>query len=464
MNVISAGSVTAETDPAHKIFAPEHLLQVLDMLTDQSQFCIAYSGGLDSHVLLHAMSELAKQQGINVRAVHINHGLNPDANQWEQHCREVCHHLGVEFISESVQLNIESGDSVEARARDVRYGCFEKLLHPHENLITAHTKNDQAETLLLQLMRGSGVKGLAAMPAKKYFSRGYLLRPLLTFTREQLQTYANQHALKWVEDDSNFAMRFDRNYIRHQIIPKLQERWPEMLTTFTRSAKHCASSAELLDELADIDLKWVSDETNQSLLINALLQLSKQRQRNVLRRWIILCGHRMPHTKHLDQIDESVLQASEDAQPKVSWGNVEIRRYQNRLYLMNALVPHDASRVIPWDLKKSMSLPGDLGTLAMERVKGFGISKNCDVSNITIRFRQGGESCRPKDRNETHSLKKLWQAWEVPPWQRDRIPLIYDGDTLIAVVGYCICEGYAAKGDEEGIDITLVSSSHYSCK
>lgn len=459
MNVINAGLVTARTNAVHDMFTSDPLFQILSLLTNQPYFCIAYSGGLDSHVLLHAMNNIvAKHPEIKLRAIHINHGLHANADRWERHCAQVCDHLGVEFDSQSVTLNIKPGDSLEAKARYARYGCFEKLLRANENLLIAHTKNDQVETLLLQLLRGAGVKGLAAMPEKKSFSQGFLLRPLLAFTRKQLEEYADQYAIKWIEDDSNLEMRFDRNYIRHQVMPKLQQRWPEALTTLTRSGKHCAESAQLLDVLADIDLKSVHDGSQKTVCISSLEQLSKARQRNVMRRWFVTQGHRVPNTKHLERIFKTVLGACESAQPQVNWDNSEIRRYQNRLYLMTPLLPHDSSQIISWNLQGSLKLPDDLGTLTAKKVIDYGICAMLDFNNITVRFRQGGERCRPLGRQETHSLKKLFQEWKVPPWQRDRIPLIYNGDTLIAVVGYCICEGYAVKKNEEGYDIVINNS------
>ena len=454
MNAINAGSVTVKRNTTHDMFNPTQLSKILGTLTEQLNFCVAYSGGLDSHVLLHAMCAIASEHpAINVRAIHINHGLNPNADAWAQHCCRVCENLGVEFIACALNLAVKPGDSVEAVARTARYECFANLLQPGENLITAHTQNDQAETLLLQLLRGSGVKGLAAMPIKKTFAHGYLLRPVLTFTREALQEYANAHALQWIEDDSNLALRFDRNYIRHEIMPTLRTRWPQALTTLSRAAEHCAESAALLDQLADMDLKWVSDEFNKALLISALTQLSAQRQRNVLRRWIVLQGHQAPNAKHVQQILATILYASADAQPQLRWDNLEMRRYQDRLYLMALLPRHDATQIIPWDLTTPLTLPSSLGKLTAQTVTNYGISAALNGANITVRFRQGGERCRPVGRKETHALKKLFQDWEIPPWQRDRVPLIYADDTLIAVVGYCVCANYAAQQNQKGYDI-----------
>ena len=428
------------------MFTTDHLWQTLEPLTDRPMFCIAYSGGLDSYVLLYAMSQLMSQHPeLTCRAVHINHGLHPKAAQWEDHCAVICKQLGIAFISRRLHLQIKPGDSVEAVARSARYDCLSKIIKPNEYLLTAHTQNDQAETVVLQLLRGAGVKGLAAMPVKKIFAAGYLIRPLLTFTRDDLQVYANQHELKWIADDSNVNLRFDRNYIRHQVLPVLQVRWPQCLKTLARSAQHCAESAALIDELADIDLKLVSDDAKKNLFVVPLLALSAARQRNVLRRWIQTKGYPIPNTKQLMEMRETVLLASEDAQPCFTWNQAEIRRYQHRLYILKPLLNHAANQRLTWDFQTELVLPDQLGKLTATKKQGEGISVTGDMTKITVRFRHGGERCQPTGRKESHSLKHLLQEWKIPPWERDRIPLIYCGDTLIAVVGYCIGEGFAAK-------------------
>ncbi len=314
------------------MFAFSQLEIILSHTAKHPHFCIAYSGGVDSHVLLHAMAQLRDQnKEWVVRAVHINHGLHPNADSWEAHCREICTSLKIPLTTEKIQLDIKPGDSIEEMARNARYAAFEEQIERGENLLTAHTQNDQAETLLLQLLRGSGVKGLSAMPIKKPLGTGYLVRPLLECTRDDVITYARQNDLRWIEDDTNVEQRFNRNYLRHEIFPLLRRRWPEVFLMMSRSATHCAESAALLDELADLDLQTLSHENKLS--VRALLLLSDIRRRNVLRRWIRQHGFRVPNKKHLEQIEKDVLLSAKDAKPIFSWGVAEIRRRGDLLSL-----------------------------------------------------------------------------------------------------------------------------------
>ncbi|AAO91006.1 tRNA lysidine(34) synthetase TilS [Coxiella burnetii] len=435
------------------VFTPEKLLKFITTLTSNSNFCIAYSGGIDSHVLVHAMSHLCQEHPWQLRALHINHGLNPKANDWENHCQQICNRLKIPFQSERVTLSLQPGDSIEAVARKARYAIFQQALSENETLLTAHTENDQAETFLLQLLRGAGVKGLSAMPAKRKLGKGELVRPLLAITRDDLKKYAEKNNLRWVEDDTNLELRFNRNYLRHEVLPILRRRWPEVFAVISRSANHCAEAALLLDQLAESDLQLIQKDSELEIL--PLLQLTPERQRNVLRRWIYLHGFQLPQTKQLEQIRNDVLLAAHDANPVFSYHTIEIRRHHGKLYLSNALSAHNATPLISWNFSRSLPLPGDLGTLIAEKKKGVGIKTTLDTSKITVRFRQGGEQCQPAGRKETHTLKKLMQEWKIPVWQRDRVPLIYLGDKLIAVVGYCICEGFEAKGEEWGWNVEV---------
>lgn len=428
---------------------PEKLLAGLRELTDDPYFCIAYSGGMDSHVLLHAMIECQKQNSsIQIRALHVNHHLNPNANQWEDHCKKIAQHLGISFHAESLRLTLNPGDSIEAVARRARYNVLQNHIHEEENVLTAHTQNDQAETFLLQLLRGSGVKGLSAMPLKKKIGKGYLLRPFLKMNREELKKYAEKNHLHWIEDDMNFELRFNRNYLRHAVLPILRRRWPKIFSVISRSASHCAEASYLLDQSADANLQAM--KTKEALAIKPLLQLTPEQQRNILRRWMYRLGFSVPQTKQLEQIRSDVLKASEDAVPLFIYGSTEIRRYDNALHISAASSEHDAHMIIPWNLNHLLNLPGTLGVLQATKKKGEGISTAIDIRKITVQFRRGGERCRPAGRQETYSLKKLMQKWKIPPWQRDRTPLIYYDDRLITVVGYCICGGFTAKNDECG--------------
>ena len=432
------------------VLTPERLFTVLIGLTSSSNFYIAYSGGLDSHVLLHAMSEcLKKNSFLHIQALHINHGLNLKADLWERHCKHICRKLNVPFQVERLRLTIHSGDSIEAVAREARYTIFHRIIRNNENILTAHTQNDQAETFLLQLMRGAGVKGLSAIPMKKKLGSGYLLRPLLNFNRNVLNSYAEKNCLNWIEDDMNLELRFNRNYLRHKILPIFQRRWPKVFTIISRSASHCAEAAFLLNKLADSDLQAIQIGTK--LAIKTLLKLTPERQRNVLRRWISCEGFPTPQTKQLEQIQKDVLGAVESANPIFTYSDVKICRYKNELYLSGCSPPNDTSLIISWDFQKPLILPNNLGILKATKRKGEGIKvEHDDIHQITIRFRQGGERCRPAGRKGSHSLKKLMQSWKIPVWQRDSIPLIYRNETLAAVVDYCVCEGFTVKDMEWG--------------
>ena len=430
------------------LFTPEKLYGVLTSLTSSANFCIAYSGGVDSHALLHAMVLISRQQVGQVRALHINHKINPKANEWERYCQYVCEKLKIPFHVERVIPIVQPSNSIEAVARKARYALFQKSLQENEILLTAHTQNDQAETFLLQLFRGAGVKGLSAMPAKRKLGKGYLVRPLLAITHDDLIQYAEKNHLRWVEDDTNLELRFNRNYLRHEILPILRHRWPKVFSVISRSSTHCAEAALLLDQLAENDLQQIQQDN--ALIIAPLLQLPPERQRNVLRRWISCHGFHLPQTKQLEQIRNEVLLASSDANPIFSCSEIEIRRYNGMIFLLVPLLPHETEHIIHWDFRQPLVLPNELGSLVAEKQKSKGIKATIDIRKITVRFRQGGERCRPDGRKEIHALKKLMQEWKIPVWQRDRIPLIYYNNVLVSVVGYCICEGFLAKKREWG--------------
>lgn len=313
---------------------------VLDHLHAQlpahaSHYLIAYSGGLDSHVLLHAMHTLRDQHpGVSLRAVHVDHQLNASSQDWAVHCASVCADLSIPFVGLTVDVVTDNGESVEAEARKQRYQAMHAVLKPEEMLLTAHTQSDQAETLLLQLLRGAGVKGLSAMPVQKSLGDSTMVRPLLHMTRDDLQVYAKQHALQWVEDESNQDARFNRNFLRQAIVPHLQKRFPQFQKTLSRSARHCSEAATLLDELAVIDLE--AAKTDQPLVLNvdALLALSPLRCKNVLRFWMHRNHFPLPSEKVLQQIVQTVLHSAQDAKPLVHWGGVACRRHRRQVYLM----------------------------------------------------------------------------------------------------------------------------------
>ncbi len=411
---------------------------------------VAYSGGCDSHALLHSLVALRSEITAEIKAIHINHGLSPLANEWEEHCRIICEQLSVPYVAVKVDASAKKTSPEEA-ARHARYAEWKKLLNKDEVILLAHHQDDQAETVLIQLLRGSGVKGLAAMPAQQNFSLGLLCRPMLGFLREEIVSYAVEQNLNWIDDPSNFDTDFDRNFLRHDVVPLLETRWPALKKTLSRTASHQADANQLLTELAFQD--WHHIHENNQIKISALVKLSEKRQRNVLRYWIAdICELILPDTVHLQRILDEVITAAEDAKPEVIWRGGEVRRYQGLLYAQEKLIKPENNTELVWkNIKKPLVLNNEGLKLSATLSVGTGLSQEkLKSAEISLKFRQGGESCRPAGRGQTHQLKKLFQEWRVPPWQRASIPLIYVNGELAEVVGYCRCESFAAAEGEPG--------------
>jgi len=435
-------------------FSPASLLAQLMQLPVPQRYCVAYSGGVDSHVLLHALVQIRDALPChNVSVVHINHGIHPDAELWARHCEMVCRDLGVPCETISITVQRQANYSLEAMARDARYDAFARLSCANDMLLLAQHQNDQAETVLLQLLRGSGVKGLAGMPVCTPFAQGWMARPLLAFGREALQQYAIARQLPWIDDPSNLDMAFDRNFLRHAVLPILRQRWPTLDATLTRVARHQADAADLLDVLAQQDLIPLATSEPAVLRINPLMRLQPMRQRNVLRYWLHrVCALPLPGTAQLQRILDEVLPAAKDATPLVHWPGAEVRRYRDTLHAMPPLPVLASDWQQHWDLQNSLHLPTG-GSLQVQPGEGVGLHKSDLEQGVTIRYRRRGERCRLPGREHHHELKKLLQDWGVPPWQRDRIPLIYIGDQLAQVTGFCVCEPFAVKPGEIGLQI-----------
>ncbi len=433
-------------------FSPDSLYRQL-LLHPASAYRVAYSGGLDSHVLLHALVRLRDRLDADIGAVHVNHALQADADLWEEHCRLVCEDLCVDYVSLRVDAGGAPGDSPEAAARDARYAALAGWLPAGACLLSAQHQDDQAETLLLQLLRGSGVNGLAAMPQLSELGRGQLLRPLLGHTRRQLRAYAEANGLRWIEDPSNRDLAFDRNSLRKRIFPVLRERWPAAAAALSRSAAHCAEAADLLQQIATQDLAGIQGSASDRLSLAGLGVLSPQRQRNVLRYWFRQASAATPSAAVLARIQHDVLQSRRDATPCVRWGGHELRRYRDDLYLLKQRHEADSSTVIEWRLATPLSLPDAGGVLRASPQTGRGIRASAVESGVRVGWRQGGERCLPAGRGHHHSLKKLFQERGIPPWERSRIPLIYIDDQLAAVAGLWVCEPFDARPSESGLMI-----------
>ena len=434
-------------------FSPAALKTALSACPGTPHYWVAFSGGVDSHVLLHALAALRPLPGVALGAVHVNHGLQADAGHWQEHCRAVCQALGLPCVDLRVDGRPAAGESPEAAARHARYEALREWLPAGHCLLTAQHQDDQAETLLLQLLRGSGVRGLAAMPPVTEFGAGHLLRPLLAFTRQSLVVYARHHDLQWIEDPSNADTGIDRNYLRHRIMPVLRERWPAASETLARSAGHCAGAADLLAVLAGQDIAALSPGGAETLPVTGLQELPPDRRRNALRHWIAARGGPLPSTADMSRVEADILDSRRDAEPCVRFGRYEIRRYRDRLYLVAQSPVPPQDRVLEWNPEVPLELPDAGGVLSAREVSGGGIRRSDTQRAVQVAFRRGGERCRPAGRRHHHVLKKLLQEQGMPPWERRRLPLIYIDDRLAAVAGLWVCEPFAAGPGEAGLEI-----------
>jgi tRNA(Ile)-lysidine synthase len=443
-----ASSRTERTAPPALI---ARLASTLERLPRPRAFQVAYSGGLDSTVLLHAMAGLREGLGARLHAVHVDHGLSPAAAEWGEHCRAQCERLSIELAVLRVDARPVDGEGVEAAARRARYRALTGVVGPGDCLLTAHHQDDQAETLLLQLLRGGGPRGLAAMPLASRFSAGWHVRPLLDCARAELRRYALDSGLAWVEDASNADTGLRRNFVRHDVLPRLARHWPAAARTLARSAARCAEAAALLREVAEQDLSALAGPSPDELPVAGLLALSPVRRANLLRHWIERLGLPLPRSADLARIEREAMAARPDGTPSVAWPGAEVRRFRGVLHAMKPLPPLPSGRVIAWDLGRPARLPAG-GVLEALPGEGAGLSRTRAFGrDATIRFRQGGERCRPAGRGHRHALKKLLQEAAVPPWLRDRIPLLYLDDELVAVPGVCVCEGYQAEEGEPAL-------------
>jgi tRNA(Ile)-lysidine synthase len=432
--------------------------QILERLPRAGRFWIALSGGLDSRVLLELCARLkASNPDYHFHAIHVNHQLQSDAAQWAQFCTLTCAELGFDCVVETVNAQPVKGKSPEQAARDARRAVFNQLISDNDVLLTAHHLNDQAETVLLRLFRGSGITGLAGIRPYVEFSDGWIARPLLEVSREQLQLFAEQHSLQWVEDPSNQLLDYDRNYLRQKIIPQLEQRWPGLQNTLARNAHICLESDNTLREVAKQTLTQIVIADN-TLSIPALLALDDTMQNLVLREWFAKHQLTMPSFKMLQRIKQEVIRARADRVPSVKWQNegkqYQIRRYRHQLFLLPPQQSFDTTTSIQWDGLISLRLPANLGNLRVVQSLTGGIAeKSWKQSEITIRFRSGGEMCQLPGRKGHRSLKAIFQEAGIPPWQRDRIPLVYLDNQLAAVGALLICEPFYVDPQQTAIII-----------
>lgn len=446
------------------MFEVKHLFEHLDKFNEANHLYVGYSGGLDSHVLVHVMVELVGKKKITV--VHVNHQLSANSDIWQEHCEDICLELGVDIICKTVSIK-NRGTGIEDAAREARYGIFEKLLKKNDLLILAHHADDQIETMLFRLFRGSGIKGMSGMPISRLLGNGELFRPLLPFFRRDLESYALANQINWIEDDSNLDVAFDRNFIRHKLIPTINERWPNSSFQLNRSANIFAESDFLINILAQKDfaiVTEVSERVGWSISIGKLNGFEIIRQKNILRYWFNLHNLTLPSYAVLDNALDQMIGSKADAEPIVSWGDLQLRRFNKKLYLLpfKSDDPNYSFKKkkglellekysIKWDGSSQLILPDSSSLCVKRKIKG-GLRMDFK-KNLEIRFRSGGERCKPKGRSGSNTLKKLFQEYSLEPWLRNNIPLIYIDNHLAAVGDLWVCDEFCAEPDELGIQL-----------
>jgi len=415
-----------------------------------NRIVVALSGGIDSSTLLHLCAQLRLQHDFPLSAIHINHQLQPESDGWAERCDELCKMWQIPAVVEKVMVE-KSGHGLESDARAARYQLFEQSLQPGDILLQGHHADDQAETVIMRLMRGSGVRGLAAIPAQRPLGQGRVVRPLLGCSRQQIIDYAVQHNLSWIEDPSNRDLTIERNLIRHEIMPRLEAQRSGVKRALVRSAEQFLESAELLDQLAEIDLEAVR-LASRELDCDKLIKLEHGRCRNLLRYWITSNGFLAPSSTVIDRIIDEGLHSRADAHPLIDWFGAEVRRYRNRLFLMER-IPTDVNHTpIKWQCQGELRFGKGLGRLKSVESIGKGVRATLlEGREVTVRRREGGERIRPVGRSGHHSLKNLFQEAGLPPWVRETHPLIYIGDELAAIPNLCSADEFAARDDEKGI-------------
>lgn len=422
----------------------ESIEQHLAGQLQRRRWVVGFSGGVDSSVLLWSAHQYLLNRAGHVpalHALHVHHGLSAAADDWQRHCQSFCAELDVPLHTHTVTVT-PSGDGVEAAAREARYAAFENVLQADDVLLLGHHRDDQAETLLLALMRGSGVLGLQGMPRQRPLGNATLLRPLLDCSRAELEQLARQAGLRWVEDDSNRELSYSRNFLRHEVLPLLTQQWPQAMASIAHSSDVLRQEAALLAELAEADLVALQiPGAAAALAIDGLQALSAPRRINVLRYWLAQFDLRL-RTTQLRALLREVLGAAEDAQPVLSLPGYQLRRHRNALHCVaDAPLPQS----LQWSPPQSSDVPG-WGRLVVTEGDGEALRRG----DYQLRFRDGGERAQPSDRAHSTALKKLFQEYAVPQWERERWPLLFDGEQLAAVPGLFVCAGYQTAPGEPG--------------
>ncbi|HXA36099.1 MAG TPA: tRNA lysidine(34) synthetase TilS [Steroidobacteraceae bacterium] len=413
---------------------------------------VALSGGADSASLLAAAAGLGTSfRGLKLRALHVDHGLQSAAASFREACAALCAALDVPLTIIAVDVQARAGESIEAAAREARYAALSEVLEPGECLLTAHHSEDQAETLLLQVLRGAGLRGASAMPVCRPLGLGWHLRPVLEVPQHELLAFGAGMLGDHVADPMNQDLRFDRGYLRQRVWPLIKTRWPGASTTLSRAARHAAEAQELLDRSAASSLSRLRD--GEALSVPGLRALCAPDRINALRFWLFEAGVEAPTTARLKEALRQILDAQADHLPCIVWGNVALRRYGQRVFLTQSRVPRlQGTLRWPRGPESPLDLGPDLGELRWAARTG-GLDARRLPQTLTVRRREGGETLKPAAQAKTQSLQHLCQSHGVLPWMRDALPLIFAGDALIAVADLWTDARWCTPSGEPGLGI-----------
>ncbi len=439
--------------PDTKILHHSLLDSWLTSRVDAARWCVALSGGADSCALLHLLQNWRAVRPKNsppLMAIHVNHGMQTASDDWQAHCEALCGAWNIPIVV--VRAVVENaGKGAEAAARDARYRAFEGEITLGDVLFMGHHLDDQVETYFLRLMRGSGLSGLSAMSNSRALGDGELLRPLLGVQRSELEAYVEHHQLSVIEDPSNFDLTIDRNYLRQRVLPLLADRWSGYRQTVSRAAGHASVAQAVIEECLPQPATVVSVMGDPGIEQRALNSVSIDAAMIKMRSWLRAQGCSMPDQLLLAEFMRQLRESAAAASPRLSNGNFELQRYRNRIYLLPKLSEDvdtgKPEQDISLAIGEECSIPG-LGKLTLAPATAAGLRLDAE-DRLTIRWRQGGERCRPMGRAYHQRLKKLLQAFLVPPWWRERIPLVYLDDELLAVAGLWLCESSRLQSADE---------------
>jgi tRNA(Ile)-lysidine synthase len=419
---------------------------------------MAYSGGIDSTVLLHALSRIVSPA--QLVALHVDHSLNNNSSIWANHCAQVCQQLGIMIHTTVQNCSMKAG---EQEARDLRYRWFTKQVKVNDVLVTAHHRDDQVETIIYRLTRGSGLRGLVGIREKRSYGQGDLVRPLLTVSRSEIYAYARSNNLVWITDPTNVDCSFDRNFIRHKLLHNIEERWPSSRTSIYRTAEHLRQTLSLLDEIANDDYEAIWEEASNCRLgnhgrmnIDKLANLTEARRENLLRSWLDREGYRAPRSKQMDELWRQSQVAAQERTVLLQWKDAQFRRYQNCIYLLPQQSTEFQPEAVTWRPETRKSFAALNVELSLnKRCNGPLRIRTAACDLIELKWSRGQALLKPTGCQYRKHVRKLCQELHVPPWERWRLPLMYRAQLLIGMPGVCIADEFAARPGEPGFVVEI---------